>query len=144
MRFVTYIHETDRGIGLLDARFTDYPNAMSGTDESGNWQPFASKFSANLSAEYKRPISEGVDLVARADYNWRSAFYWDTANQIREPGYGIVNARIGIETERWAFSVFAQNLFDQEYRIRAAVYSGGVKAIPGTPQTFGVLARVSF
>ncbi|MCO5082941.1 MAG: TonB-dependent receptor [Rhizobiaceae bacterium] len=132
------------GIGLLDARFTDYPNAMSGTDESGNWQPFASKFSANLSAEYKRPISEGIDLVARADYNWRSAFYWDTANQIREPGYGIVNARIGIETERWAFSVFAQNLFDQEYRIRAAVYSGGVKAIPGTPQTFGVLARVSF
>ncbi len=132
------------GIGLLDARFTDYPNAMSGTDESGNWQPFASKFSANLSAEYKRSVSEGVDLVARADYNWRSAFFWDTANQIREPGYGIVNARIGIETGRWAFSVFAQNLFDQEYRVRAAVYSGGVKAIPGTPQTFGVLARVSF
>lgn len=73
------------GIGLLDARFTDYPNAMSGTDESGNWQPFASKFSANLSAEYKRSVSEGVDLVARADYNWRSAFFWDTANQTASP-----------------------------------------------------------
>lgn len=132
------------GVGLLDARFVDYPNALSGTDESGNWQPFASKFSASLSAEYTRPITGDIDLVARADYDWRSSFFWDTANQIKEPGYGIVNVRVGIETERWAFSVFAQNLFDQEYRVRAAVYSGAAMAIPGTPQTFGLLARATF
>jgi len=132
------------GVGVLDARFVDYPNALSGTDESGNWQPFASKFSASLSAEYKRPITEEISLVARADYNWRSSFFWDTANQIEEPSYGIFNARIGIETDRWALSVFAQNLFDQEYRIRAATYSGNAMAVPGTPQTFGVIASASF
>lgn len=132
------------GFGILDARFVDYQNALSGGDESGNWQPFASRFSASLSAEYTRAITDKVDLVARADYDWRSSFFWDTANTIREPGYGIVNARIGIETDRWAFSVFAQNLFDQEYRVRAASYSGAVMAVPGTPQTFGLTARATF
>ncbi|MGO4836971.1 TonB-dependent receptor, partial [Rhizobiaceae sp. 2RAB30] len=132
------------GAGLLDARFVDYPNALSGQDESGNWQPFASKYSANLSAQYTRPVADGIDLVARADYNWRSSFFWDTANKIREPGYGIVNARIGIETESWGVSLFAQNLFDQEYRVRAGTYSGQALAIPGTPQTFGLIAHVTF
>lgn len=132
------------GAGLLDARFVNYPNALSGTDESGNWQPFASKFSASLSAEYKRPVTDDLDLVAHADYNWRSSFFWDTANQIREPGYGIVNLRIGVENERWGITAFAQNLFDQEYRIRAATYSGQFMAIPGTPRTFGLMARASF
>ncbi|WP_449311062.1 TonB-dependent receptor [Pseudochelatococcus sp. B33] len=132
------------GVGLLDAKFVDYPNALSGTDESGNWQPFASRFTASLSAEYTRPLTDNLDLVARADYNWRSAFYWDTANEIREPGYGIVNLRIGVENEHWGISAFAQNLFDQEHRVRAAVYSGQVMAIPGTPQTFGILARATF
>jgi iron complex outermembrane receptor protein len=132
------------GAGILDAKFIDYPNALSGQDESGNWQPLASRYSANASAQYTQPLSDGIDLVARADYNWRSSFYWDTANNIREPAYGIVNARLGIESERWGVSLFAQNLFDEEYRIRAAVYSGSEKAIPGTPQTFGVMGRISF
>lgn len=132
------------GLGILDARFVSYPNALSGTDESGNWQPFASKFSASLSAEYKHRMTGDIDLVARADYDWRSSFFWDTANRIREPGYGIVNVRVGLETERWGLSLFAQNLFNQEYRVRAATYSGRVLAIPGTPQTFGLIARTSF
>lgn len=54
------------GAGLLDAKFVEYPNALSGTDESGNWQPFASKFTASLSAEYTRPLTDDLDLVARA------------------------------------------------------------------------------
>lgn len=55
------------GLGVLDARFVDYPNALSGTDESGNWQPFASKFSASLSAEYKHALTDDITLVARGD-----------------------------------------------------------------------------
>ncbi|CAH1688573.1 conserved exported hypothetical protein [Hyphomicrobiales bacterium] len=132
------------GAGYLNAKFTDYPNAMSGQDESGNQQPFASRYSLNLSAQYTKPLQDGINFVARADYNWKSAFFWDTANTIREPAYGVVNARVGFETDDWGVSLYAQNILDQEYRVRAATYSGQAMAIPGTPQTFGVLARATF
>lgn len=132
------------GAGLLNATFVNYPNALSGRDESGNRQPFASKFSASLGAQYTHALTDDLDLVARADYDWKSSFFWDTANQIREPGYGIVNLRIGVEKERWSVTAFARNVFDQEYRIRAATYSGQPMAIPGTPRTFGLMAKVSF
>lgn len=132
------------GAGYLDAKFTDYPNAMSGQDESGNFQPFASRWSANLSVQYTYRFDTGVSAVARLDYNWKSAFYWDTANTIREPGHGLLNARIGLETEGWSIGLFARNLLDQEYRIRAAMYSGQAMAIPGEPRTVGLIARASF
>ncbi|MEW5421225.1 TonB-dependent receptor [Amorphus sp. 3PC139-8] len=132
------------GVGILDAKFVDYPNAMSGMDESGNWQPFASRYSANLSAEYRRAITDDLVGFGRVDYNYRSSFYWDSANTIEEPGYGIVNARLGVEGDHWSLSAFAQNMFDQEYRIAAQTYTQGVLAIPGTPQTFGVVGSVSF
>ncbi len=132
------------GVGFLNAKFIDYPNAQSGLDESGNWQPFSSRFSANLSAEYRRPIFAGIEGVARVDFNYRSSFFWNTANTIKEPAYGLVNARIGVESKNWSVSAFAQNLFDHEYRIRAETYAQGVLAVPGRPRTLGVVATATF
>ncbi len=132
------------GGGILDAKFDSYPNAMSGKDESGNWQPFAPRFSGNLSAEYRRPLFDGIEGVARIDYNYRSEFYWNTANTIKEPGHGIVNARLGVEHKTWSFGVFAQNVFDEKYRVRAETYSQGVMAVAGRPRTIGVIASTTF
>lgn len=103
----------------------------------------SSRFSTNLSGEYRHPLASGLTLVARVDYNWRSGFSWNTANTIREPAYGLVNARLGVEGDGWDIALFARNLGDQEYRIQAQRYDI-VRAVAGERRTIGVLGRITF
>jgi iron complex outermembrane receptor protein len=60
------------------------------------------------------------------------------------PGYGLVNARIGIRSEDglWDVSVWARNLTDKNYfnTLRAAT-TGLVQAILGEPRTVGATLR---
>lgn len=130
------------GLGYADAIFLDYPAGLSG-NESGNRQPLSSRFSTNLSGEYRYPLATDLTLVARVDYNERSSFFWNTANTIREPAYGLVNARIGVEGDGWDVALFARNLADHEYRIQAQRYDI-VRAVAGERRTIGLLGRITF
>lgn len=132
------------GAGYANAIFLDYPAGLSGLDESGNRQPLSSLYSANLSGEYRYPLTGGLTFVARVDYNWRSSFFWNTANTIREPSYGLINARIGVEGPNWDIALFGRNLADHEYRVQAQTYDVRVLGIPGEPRTIGVMGRVTF
>lgn len=132
------------GLGLLDARFVDAPASQSGGDADGNWQPLASKYSLSLSAQYTRPLTEHLKGVARVDYNWRSSFYFDVDNNIEQDGYGIVNARLGVEAETWSLYLVALNLFNQEYYTVATNNGVGPYGAPGDPRMIGMQARARF
>ncbi|OYW58818.1 MAG: hypothetical protein B7Z30_08005 [Rhizobiales bacterium 12-68-15] len=107
------------GLGLLDARFTDAPASQTGGNADGNWQPLASRYSLSLSAQYTAPLTAQLNGVARVDWNWRSAFYFDVDNTIEQDAYGIVNARLGVEAKNWSLYLVALNLFDQDYYVVA-------------------------
>lgn len=132
------------GLGLLNARFIDAPASQSGGDADGNWQPFASRYSVTLSAQYSRPINDRLKALARLDWNWRSRFYFDVDNTIEQPAYGLVNGRIGVEGEKWSLYLIGRNLFDQEYYTVATDNGYGPYAAPGDPRMVGVQARITF
>lgn len=132
------------GLGLLDARFTDYPNIAVGVDGDGNRQPLASRTSLSLGAEYREPVMEAADAVMRIDWNWRSAFYYDAANTMREPAYGLVNLRTGIDGGDWGLFFRVANLFDTAHRALAAQQAAGIHAIPGQPRTVGIEGVLRF
>lgn len=132
------------GLGLLDARFVDAPASQTGGNADGNWQPLASRYSLSLSAQYKAPLTPQLNGVARLDWNWRSAFYFDVDNTIQQEAYGIFNARLGVEASNWSLYLVALNLLNQDYYVVATNNGYGPYGAPGDPRMIGVQARARF
>jgi iron complex outermembrane receptor protein len=68
---------------------------------------------------------------------------WDRA---KRDAYNVGNVRIGLETERWTITAFANNVSDEEYleEVIPAPEFGGAFIHPGTLQRMGLEATVRF
>jgi iron complex outermembrane receptor protein len=143
-----------------DTVFKSYPNAQAPAetrnlsqiqDLSGTQLVNIPKFIYTLSADYSHPVRILGDdaLYVRADYNHRSSFITDETNSryARVPGYGVVNARLGvrIDGERWDVSIWARNLLDKKYfNALTAATTGLITAGIGNPRQLGGTLRVNF
>lgn len=138
------------GAGYADATYKDYTDARAldgsgSVDVSGNRQQYVSRFTGVLGADYEWQFGS-FDLVGRvgANYQMRSAFYFDVQNTIRQPGYGLLNAYIGVENKRYALFLHAHNIGDKRYRTLATNLGSGLLVNAGEPQTIGATLRVRF
>ena len=68
----------------------------------------------------------------------------DTANTKSQEGYGLFDAKIGCETERFDIYVYGRNLFDKEYSTRTMENMGVWYGRAGAPQTLGVVLQGRF
>ena len=59
---------------------------------------------------------------------------------MRDP-VDLVDARMGVQTERWGLFVFASNLFNEEYN---AEFSPGGFVFKARPRVYGVEASLHF
>lgn len=142
-----------------DAKYVEYKNAPQAVenlnlggiqDLSGKPLSGVPKFSYSLGADANAPLGElggrELSVYAHADYAHRSSFNTSATNSTwaQVPGFGIANARIGFKTDDglWDLSVWARNLFDQNYFLNlTAANTGVVTAQVGEPRTFGVTLR---
>lgn len=142
-----------------DAKYIEYRNAPQAVenlnlggiqDLSGKPLSGVPKFSYSLGADAGAPLGElggrELSVYAHADYAHRSSFNTSATNSVwaQVPGFGIANARIGFKTDDglWDLSVWARNLFDQDYFLNlSAANTGVVTAQVGEPRTFGVTLR---
>jgi iron complex outermembrane receptor protein len=89
-------------------------------------------------------------LFGAVDSSYRSSFSSSaTASKyLVIDGYSIVNARVGFRwAEGWSVSLWARNLFDENYYellSAAPGNSGLIVGLPGDPRTVGVTLRMSF
>jgi iron complex outermembrane receptor protein len=86
-------------------------------DDVGNQAPLVSKYTINIGAQYRRPLSAGsaVNLFIRPDLQiigdtW---FYPDNFT-VRDP-VNLLNLRVGIEGDSWSLIAWSRNLTDEEY-----------------------------
>lgn len=137
------------GLGYVDATYVDFKNAPNGfggiIDASGNQQQYISKYTGSIGANYKWNIGRD-NLIGSADvvYQYRSGFYFDVPNTLDQPGYGLLNARIGAENERYAFYVWGLNLADQRYRVSSTNFGFGPLVAIGAPLTVGATFKLKF
>jgi iron complex outermembrane receptor protein len=132
------------GVGFADATFVDLKNFVPGEDADGKRQPFASKVTTMLSAQYRFTNWRGPAVRTRADYAYRSSLFFDVANTLAQPGVQLVNVNVALEGRRADLVFFVNNLFDEQYRVTGFLLPSGPLAAPGDPRTFGIGTRVRF
>ncbi|NCJ08705.1 TonB-dependent receptor [Synechococcales cyanobacterium C] len=129
------------GLGIVDARFTDFTNRFTGEDSAGNRLTFAPNITYNLAIQYRNPIG----IFGRVELQGLGTTYFDDANFLKQDPYAIINARLGYERDNFGIYLFANNIFNTEYINQAfSLPPIGSIASYGTPATYGVQVRSRF
>lgn len=120
-----------------------YPGAPASVDLSGTRVPFSPKFTGQLSANYAKPLTNGLEVFGYANQTWRSDTFLNSLSEYgRQDAYGLTNLGLGLrsQTGRWSANIWARNLFDQDYNLAygQAGASTPYIAILGDPRTIGV------
>jgi iron complex outermembrane receptor protein len=95
--------------------------------------------SMNVSADYARPTQIGPFDISVIFYH-SDGFYWDPANEIRQPTYSLYNASIGWmnRQERFGVRLWGKNLGGAKYYSYAIAQTLGEDFSPAPPRTYGV------
>jgi outer membrane receptor protein involved in Fe transport len=119
--------------GWTHARLTDYTDP-TGQVLDGNTPPFVPEFDAALAADFH--LSNG--FFARLEYLLQGNTKFDDFNRpdFQQDSFGLLNATVGVRTERWTAAVYATNLTGEKYysNMNTDVRTGA----PGAPREFGV------
>jgi iron complex outermembrane receptor protein len=135
----------------------------------GNKSPHTADYTINLGTQVDLPISDSIDFVTRADYRITGPTWFHTLQDDPNPTlfsgllpisalalpsfvgdadysvsrrdtFGVMDLRIGIESQSWSITAYAENLFNEKYlnEVITAVEFGGSFISPGGRQRFGV------
>lgn len=108
-------------------------SGVIGDGFKGKQLPLASKYSANLSAQYGTPISAWNDAswFARGDLSWKDKQFLNPANITWIKARTVVNLRAGITRGPLTVDAFVLNAFDDDNYV--AGFQGGIIAPAVTP-----------
>jgi iron complex outermembrane receptor protein len=78
-------------------------------------------------------------ITLHADYSYQSNLFWATDNVAREPGYGLLDLRVGLSPEdaQWSFSIYGKNVTNKLYRVNIIPFFGEEVSQFGQPRTYG-------
>ena len=134
------------GYGNLDSTFGSFPNAvdLDGNvfDASGNTIPYAPENTLSASFDMTFPLQRSFDAYARLDYSFVDKQYADARNSAARviPKYEIVNARVGIQADRYDLSLWVRNAFDEKYVLgytSLETFLSGAQRVAGAPRQVG-------
>lgn len=128
--------QLNAALGYTDSEITDFPDPTV----EGNELPLISRYTMNLGAQYRTPISgPELGLLARVDYRRTGRTWWEPYNTTSRDPIDLVNARLGVEGSNWTATLFADNAFNEEYN---AEFSPGGFVFKARPRRYG--AELSF
>lgn len=134
-------------LGLLNAKYKDYPNAQGFTilgvafpiaNAAGQSLPYAPPVSADAGVAYRLPFKTG-DLKASASVGYSGKTYVTPDEGLVRPAYTLVNASLEWDSHSWwGVKVWAKNLFNDYYYTTGIESANGWYITPGAPNTYGV------
>lgn len=135
----------------LDATITQFNVTAGVTDVNGRPLARAPNNTFAGSVDMSWPVGDGLVIGARAEYRYRSSFWFEPSIDpaLLEDGYGLVDARVSISTEdrSWVLEGWVKNATDEQYRTFAQAVgfaTAGTSAATsrtGDPLTAGVTLR---
>jgi iron complex outermembrane receptor protein len=137
------------GFGLADSKITDI-DSINPTDRAaiiGNRVPFAADYNASAGGQLLQPITDDMNMLARADWTRSGSIWYDQRNQAntRRDPVDLVNARLGLTTDRWDLTLWSKNLFNKRYNSDAVVILPQAHAVfRAFTRSFGLEGKVRF
>ena len=129
-------------IGLLEAERSDYTTggvSISSRDVA-NAPDYT--YSARLDYSPAKGFFASAEVVGSDDY------YESNSHTEKRNAFAVVNASIGYRYENWTFTLWSQNLLDEEYEERVFFFDNGAGEqryeAPAAPRTFGLTANYSW
>ena len=153
--------------GSVNITDSEIKRNASRPDTVGNKSPYTADYTINLGMQATQPFKGTVDAIFRADYRITGPTWFSTVQdqEIRTlfdlffPGlgtadfsrterdaYGVFNARVGLQGEHWSATLYADNLFNENYlaEVIPAPEFGGSFVSPGARRTIGVEVGFEF
>jgi len=140
------------GVTYADSEYGD--DLLPDADLSklpGSRISFAPLWSSTAAVTYERPVFDS--LLARLNVGAKYNSEYNTGSDLDleklQPGYTLVNARIGLgaRDRSWMLEAWAQNLTDRTYKqvgFDAPLQTGSWNAFLAPPRTYGLTLRVTF
>jgi len=128
--------------GYTDARFLRYDDGRN--DYRNRYVPYAPQHTLSLSGDYAWQLrSRLLDRITlHADWRGVGRIYWNEANTLSQPFYGLLSASVGLHRGAVSLEVWGRNLAGREYDTFYFVSVGNAFMQSGRPRTIGV--RVAF
>ncbi len=105
------------------------------------------KYSARLGFEYRTAAMSNLDMIVRGSGSWTGSshgtFIRSSTDYLR-PGYFTADASVGLNVDRWEFSVFAKNLTNNHRILQQPSVQGVSEAYYLRPRTIGITAYRDF
>ena len=137
--------ELGGSLGVLDATFDSFPSANVEGDErdlSGGPLPRAPNWTASGFARYEQPLGNRFRAFVQGTVSYTGERYEDIAARepFRVPGYTVVDASLGVQTDRLRIQAYAENALDNDYfvGIRASSLSLSGLQVSPRPRVVGV------
>jgi iron complex outermembrane recepter protein len=122
--------------------FVDFTSAATGDVLSGNVLSRAPEWQASISIAYERSLRAMGNFSVRADYAWRSGFFFTKENEAAssQDAFGLLNLVTRFDSNRqWYVFLSARNLLDTDYFTQAFIQSS-----PGPPAQYEAGAGLRF
>jgi iron complex outermembrane receptor protein len=143
------------GLGLLSAKYEDYPGARGYTpfgvainiaNAKGADLPFAPPITGFVSGDYRVPTPIGTfKVAANLSYNDRS--YVTPDQQLARPAYFMLNSSVEWRSPAdgsLSVRLWGKNLTNAEYFVFATESATGWYAADGPPRTYGLSVEKDF
>jgi iron complex outermembrane recepter protein len=139
-------------LGYLNAKYkkAGYPGSpvVDPFNANGNRMALAPEWQGGFSASLNQPVNDSFRILGSALYSYVGKYnhQYEEDPLLDQPGYSIVNARLGVGTmdERVTLQLFVNNLFDKYYTVFATKNSLGVLTTEAAPRVFGATLEFNF
>ncbi len=134
---------------FVDAELSE-DQLSPGDGRSGDRIPAVPKTSFAAGLDYSRSLSANLQGFLNLNYRYVGSSFNGFASSTgvsgavadKQPAYQLVNARVGIENQRYRLAIFANNLFDKTAVLYFNRLVGDVRVNSEPPRTLGLQFKV--
>ncbi len=138
----------DASYGYNHSTFSEYSLGESGSgmvDYSGNSTPYVPAHTFTIGASYGFDLNGWFrNLTLSTQYKGNGKTYWDEANTVSQPFYGLLSAKVSLLTQsNVRLDLWADNITGTEYEAFYFESFGSKFLERGRPATFGVTLGIN-
>ncbi|HLN09086.1 MAG: TonB-dependent receptor [Steroidobacteraceae bacterium] len=109
--------------------------AMQDPTVIGNKPPLLTQDTVNAGLQVHEPISDGLNGVARLDYQMLGRTWWDPYDTTSRDPVNLIDLRAGLQADRWTVTAWSKNLTNKLYN---AEFSAGGFLWRAPPRRYGL------